>query len=69
MSLHTALAAAAAATLLLTVPAHANTPTAAHRAAGEVVTTTLYEAIDALPVADEDRTVRAHRVPALDRRG
>ncbi|MEW1911260.1 hypothetical protein AB0442_22900 [Kitasatospora sp. NPDC085895] len=56
MRLHTVLAAAAAATLLLTVPAHATTPTAAHRAAGEVVTTTLYGAIDALPVADEDRT-------------
>ncbi|MFG2825055.1 HNH endonuclease [Kitasatospora sp. NPDC048365] len=58
MRLRSALAAAlavATTTLLFTAPVIA-APAAAHRAAGETVTTTLYEAIDALPVADEDRT-------------
>ncbi|MEV6207306.1 hypothetical protein [Kitasatospora sp. NPDC051914] len=67
-----ASALAAAAALLLAVPAHATSRSAAaapHRAAGETVTTTLYEAIDVLPVADEDRTgyVRTafrHRIDA-----
>ncbi|MEU3495335.1 HNH endonuclease family protein [Kitasatospora cineracea] len=55
---------AASAAVLLAVPAHAATlvpgtaaPAAAghHRAAGQQVTTTLFEAIDALPVAEESR--------------
>ncbi|MFE3114281.1 HNH endonuclease family protein [Kitasatospora indigofera] len=53
--------ATTAATLLLGValasPAGAAQPAApAHRAPGEVVTTTLLDALDALPVMDEDRT-------------
>ncbi|MFI1524014.1 HNH endonuclease family protein [Kitasatospora cineracea] len=68
MRIRSALAAAlsaASAAVLLAVPAHAasvNEPGAAlpaaaghHRAAGEQVTTTLFEAIDALPVAEESR--------------
>ncbi|MFG2697226.1 hypothetical protein [Kitasatospora sp. NPDC048407] len=60
-----AAALSAAAAVLLAVPASAvgtivpgaAIPAAAqHRAAGEEVTTTLREAIDALPVAPEDRT-------------
>ncbi|MFG2825043.1 HNH endonuclease family protein [Kitasatospora sp. NPDC048365] len=49
---------AAAAGLVLALPAHAAPPAAVqlHRGAGETVTTTLYGAIDALPVLDEDRT-------------
>ncbi|GAA2775168.1 hypothetical protein [Kitasatospora cinereorecta] len=53
------VAVAAAAAMVLAVPARAAapaTPFSGHRAAGEVVATTLYDAIDALPVADEDRT-------------
>ncbi|GAA2840121.1 hypothetical protein GCM10010441_75570 [Kitasatospora paracochleata] len=53
-------AVAAAAAMVLAVPAHAAAAPATsldgHRAAGEVVATTLYDAVDALPVADEDRT-------------
>ncbi|MFC8450157.1 HNH endonuclease family protein [Kitasatospora sp. NPDC057223] len=50
-----------AATVLLSaaisVPAAGATPAhPAHRAAGDTVTTTLTQAIEALPVADEDRT-------------
>ncbi|MFI1524087.1 hypothetical protein [Kitasatospora cineracea] len=68
MRIRPALAAAlsaAAAAALLAVPAHAasvDEPGAAvsaaaghHRAAGEQVATTLREAIDALPVAEESR--------------
>ncbi|MFE4602014.1 HNH endonuclease family protein [Kitasatospora indigofera] len=55
-----ALATTAAALLLgvaLASPAGAAQPAApAHRAPGEVVTTTLLDALDALPVTDEDRT-------------
>ncbi|MEU9129363.1 HNH endonuclease family protein [Kitasatospora sp. NPDC048540] len=49
-----AIAAAASTTTLLAIPAHA--ASAQHRAAGEAVATTLYDAIDHLAVADEDRT-------------
>ncbi|MFJ8444444.1 GmrSD restriction endonuclease domain-containing protein [Kitasatospora griseola] len=47
---------AAAAAVLLDVPAGAADATAQQRVAGEQVATTLYAAIDALPVAAEDRT-------------
>ncbi|MFF8775463.1 HNH endonuclease family protein [Kitasatospora sp. NPDC015120] len=51
-----ATALTATALALLTVPAQAApAPTAAHRA-GETLTVPLLEAIEALPVADEDRT-------------
>ncbi|KJS53486.1 hypothetical protein VM98_24860 [Streptomyces rubellomurinus subsp. indigoferus] len=49
-----AAVAAVASAALVTVPAHA--APAHHRAAGQTISTTLTEAIDNLPVTDEDRT-------------